>query len=160
MNEQRQAARAMQFVVPPPAGGGCALTVDDRLISAAKKIKERDDPVERIVSHCGCGEVSISQVFTDSQILYFEDNRELIRLLRKEGYTAHGMHAFELQTLPADLLVLGQVNLDLAQITKPVKLGGYVLCDDWHRAESILTNTRTFEHIEGNESYSIFKRLE
>ena len=89
---------------------------------------------------CGATDVSPSEAFPDSRVIYADINDKSMLALRDTGYEAHIVDALTFNPGPVDVLILLNPAIQPDVPASFVKEGGYILSNDYvhHRTATML----------------------
>ncbi len=124
-------------------------------------VKRGEDPLFRAFAekygqpelvYYPCSWLHITPSFTFKNVVYADIDQESMLLLMREGYEAIKTDVTELESIwgeQADLIILFNPQVhDLDALTKPLKVGGYVICNNYHETADDLRRNPNFLFIE------------
>jgi hypothetical protein len=108
--------------------------------------KELFRPVADLVYYPCCeADISPSEVFKDSSILYVDINEQATKALAEKGYQAYACDVFDFIPGQVDILILLNPVIRPDSPAHFVKKGGYILCNNYHATASNLSKNPEYE---------------
>jgi hypothetical protein len=108
--------------------------------------KEKFNPKADIVYHpCGGADVSPSEVFPESRVVYADIHTQSVDALKKVGVEAHETSALEFNPGDVDILIMLNPQIRPEFPASFVLPNGFVLCNDYHLTASLLKESGQFE---------------
>jgi hypothetical protein len=108
-----------------------------------KKSVEFDTGV--IYHPCGANDVSPSEAFPGSRVIYADIDDKAMQVLRNAGYEALTQDVRTFNPGPVDVAILLNPSIEPDTPVSFVKDGGYAICNDYHQTASSLKETGAYE---------------
>jgi hypothetical protein len=104
--------------------------------------------IERVY-YPGCGiDVTPSEVFPESSIIYADMDLSVVSLLRENSLNALVLDANEFAPLkPMDVVIVWNSGVDPEVATSSLRLGGCLLCNDYFRTARKTRESNRLKHI-------------
>ena len=96
---------------------------------------------------CGAADVSPSEVFSGSRVIYADIDDMAMDALRKAGFEAHTEDVTRFDPGSIDVLILLNPQIPPDVPASHVNSGGYVLCNEYHGTASAMHSNSDFELI-------------
>ncbi len=101
-----------------------------------------------VVYHpCGYADVSPSEAFPGSRIIYADREDGAMEVMRKKGFEAHTVDVLSFDPGPVDVLILLNPQIRSEVPASHVKPGGYALSNNYHGNASQLKESADFEFV-------------
>lgn len=123
--------------------------VNDKLIAIYKLFQETFDPQTGIVYYpCSGSDFSPSEAFKQSRVIYVDQEDGAMDALRKDGYEAYTDSVLDFKPENyVDVLILSNPQIPPDAPAKTVKIGGYVVCNNYHSTAYDLKKNDNFQAV-------------
>lgn len=96
---------------------------------------------------CCANDSSPSVAFSESKVIYCDNRHFVVDGLVAAGFDAHCESALEFNPGPADVLIMFNPEVEPEFPTQFVRMGGVVICNDFHHTAIRIKNLENFELI-------------
>lgn len=120
-----------------------------RLVASYKLFRESFQPQLATIYYPSCGfDISATKAFPDSRIIYVDKDGKAIRALKKLGLEAYcaDVHKFALEG-SVDAVILQNQAVKIDTPVSKSRIGGFVLCNDYHSAATDLRKKGNFRLV-------------
>lgn len=101
----------------------------------------------RVYYPCSNMDIVLSSLFPDAEIFYADKDERIVERLRELGLTALSVSAEVFDPGPVDLVYLLNPQIPPFVPASRVKLGGYVVCNNYHGTANEMRSLNYFELI-------------
>jgi len=116
------------------------------LVAKYSLFKEKLQPKADVVYHpCGANDISPSEVFPDSRVIYVDIDEKAIEALKESGVEAHVASALNFDPGNVDVLILLNPNISPDIPASHVIQGGFILSNDHQNTASHLYRNGGYE---------------
>lgn len=118
------------------------------LVAKYRLFKKTVNPSCDVVYHpCGANDVSPSEAFPNSRVIYIELDETSVNALKESGFEAHNASVLEYDPGDVDILIMLNPVISPEIPARHVKDGGFALCNDYHGTATLLRNNPDFQIV-------------
>lgn len=116
------------------------------LVESYKVFKDHIQPKADVIYHpCGANDVSPSEAFPDSHVIYVDLDKNAMDALTRTGYDAHVADMREFDPGEVDVLFLLNPAVSPEVPSSHVVEGGFVVCNDYHGTAEWMHSSGEYE---------------
>ena len=124
-------------------------SISSSLLPKICLVKEALKPVAEVIYYpCCATDVTLSTAFPDSRVIYLDRDEDCVTLLQHHGFESvvGDARTFVPDQAP-DIVMIMNPTIAMTHAASLVKIGGYVLCNNYHGTASQLRTESMFQHV-------------
>ncbi|HEY4512298.1 MAG TPA: hypothetical protein VJH63_01405 [Candidatus Paceibacterota bacterium] len=121
--------------------------VSENLVKELMAFKQKFGSGLKLIYYPCCGtDVSVSQAFPESRIIYVDQNEEVVTSLKEAGFEAYDTDVREFKIgEQADMVLIMNPQVPAGELLLQLKEKGYVICNNYHHSAKELMSNKELE---------------